>query len=345
MHMITLSAIAGTMLAIAAFAPSGAQATTVLKCYDGSTGYLKVVPDSETISPNDGKIHRSDCKSSVNTVVENDMSIFNLTDGEKIKKAFDLCGIPNGPYRRKITLSSTDGSTDPRLDYVVSDQSGDTLTGSISTDIGIDPGVLLSAMVTHVATTNKTDTVSVDDLSSGPSQIADLGGFDFAYFEHSSGNNEATLICDVNMWYGDPPNYGIGPYTFNFPVNKVTVGWAMGPSGLGSQSNITAACGNLNPDVGVDETGSGSDTREKFTGLLTGFYKALSGEPEPPANFASCDPTHTAFYCDASEPAGTPNSCNQGTDLDSALKSVGVAVTGACQSFYFGATYPGATGC
>lgn len=368
MRTLSFSAIPAAMLGLAVFMPSGAGAQ-VLKCYDHDTGGY-VVPGSIGGATN--------CEGSVNKFFENDISIVNLTDGQKIKRAVELCGLANGPYRRQPPV--TDSSTvDTRLDYVtatINNPGGTALADSstINAQIGINPGASLTlrAIASGSSSSNSAMFEVIDSSTNedgagnpptatftpegelqltGASQIADLPGFDFAYFDKSSGNAQATLICDQRMWFEDNDgiSFGIANYAFNHNVNKITVGWAMGPSGFGSQGNADTVCAALNANevTLLDQVGRDMDSREKYTGILGGFYKTLAEQPDPPQNLTSCAPTETsprsghAFYCDDTEPAGSVNSCNPNDGaLNGGLTGVSIGAVGDGTNFYFGGTGP-----
>jgi hypothetical protein len=292
MNIRTFFAIAGAILGLSVLLPGNARAQTATPvCFDGAS--------TVTILQN------TDCQGSRNTAFIAQTSLANLNLAQKIQKAVELCSLPNGPYRRG----------NDRLDYITfvspTPATGISVSpGQIAGQIGITPEVSISGTIGVVS-----GSVTITDESE-ISQIVDTPGPEFAFFDKSQGGGAqvSTLICDINMWYDDGAvNWGIKNFSVPHNVNQIVIGWAAGPSGFGSQTNVDAACLSQNPNLeSPDDTVQSGDSQERFVGALLGSYKTVAGDPPPPTNITSCSTTAAdyASYCDPAEPALSANSCN-----------------------------------
>jgi hypothetical protein len=306
MNIRTFFAIAGAILGLGVMLPGNAPAQTATPvCFDGA--------NTVTTLPNTA------CQGSRNTAFIAQTSLANLTTAQKIQKAVELCSLPNGPYRR-VDLG---GAGNARLDYITFETNTpagniSVDSGAIDTQIGITPGVDITGTISAVSGSfTITDDTAI-------SQIVDTPGPEFTFFDKSQGGGAqvSTLICDINMWYDDGlVNWGIKNFTVPHNVNRIVVGWAAGPSGFGSQTNVVAACGSQNP---LDDSG------ERVVGALLGSYKTVAGDPPPPANITSCstDEVDYASYCDPAEPPGSANSCNPTDDIANLPDGIFLGVNG-----------------
>lgn len=260
--------------------------------------------------------------------------------GEIILFMFNRCNagdntqMANGPFRRIDVIDSTSGGpvqggggtgmggggqsgttlvSDSRLDYVTLDITSGivgshSLTGSevggIADQIGIDPGITLSVDIAYNATT---DVLSVTDMSSGPSQILDLGGPDAVFVFDGEQNNRVRGVCDMQMWrdVGGIPTYGVDVADQTRLPSRVIVFWAAGTSAFAHQDLADAACDGVN--IKIDATNDGvapgpgalDDSREAFTVGLGGDTALQYGDLNQPANYTAC--TGLAGYCDSTE--------------------------------------------
>jgi hypothetical protein len=322
MSIRTFFAIAGAILGLSVLLPGNAQAQTGTPvCFDGAS--------TVTILQN------TVCQGSRNTAFIAQTSLASLPLAQKIQKAVELCSLPNGPYRR-VDLG---GAGNDRLDYITFETntpaSGISINNQgIGAQIGITPGVVITGSISVLS---GSFTITDDTVIS---QIVDTPGPEFIFFDKSQGGGAqvSTLICDINMWYDDGTvNWGIKNFSVPHNVNKIVIGWAAGPSGFGSQTNVNDACFSQN--LMQASTDPLDPSRERVVGALLGSYKSVAGDPPPPANITACAPEpellvesemvrQYASYCDPAEPPGSANSCNPTDDTANLPDGIFLGVNG-----------------
>jgi hypothetical protein len=278
--------------------------------------------------------------SSCNLAFRNENGLTGLTTAELNQTVFQSCGFPNGPYRRLWPADAAGPIDYVTLKLSTPTTGGMLLAGTIYDQIGTN--VVSGVSVTVDGSFGNNDAnITIEDTSAMPSQILDLGGFDFVLFEKSSGGGGgqmATLVCDLNMWFRDggvgDPVFGLHNFAVDHGVNEITIGWVAGPSGHFSQTNAVEACA-LADDPNLEQSLS----------YLVGSYKSTTDDPVSIINVTGCgldsegESVRTS-YCDAGEVAGSlasprPNACNPDGEIGGLPDLAASGVNGSASTCYF----------